>query len=158
LGAPRIFSKRGGEVSVRALQLERDLSSSLTINHIKSDMSTNAEIDIDEVVESGAAHIPGTQANYNTYLNKLKVCVAIAVKGGPYTAQLLQEHLSDVNIASFLHIIGRDFGYKPHVLKAASAALGSVLLKLEMPGLYHSRANYPKSHKMIKVRQSHSAL
>jgi hypothetical protein len=121
-------------------------------------MTTNSEIDIEAELANGLDHIPETQRSYDVYLNKLKVCVEIAVKGGPYTAKLLQEHLSDVNIAKFLIIIGRDLGYTPHALKSASAALGSVLLKLELPGLYTSRALYPKSQKLIKVRDTDTYL
>jgi hypothetical protein len=117
-------------------------------------MTTNSEIDIEAELANGLDHIPQTQRSYDTYINKLKVCVEIAVKGGPYTGQLLQEHLSDVNIAKFLHIIGKDLGYTPHALKSASAALGSVLLQLELPGLYLQRHLYPKSQKLIKVRDT----
>jgi hypothetical protein len=105
-----------------------------------------ADVDLDAVLAGGGINLPQTQKSYDNYLKKLKGFVEISNE-----TRLLPKHLTDTVIAKFLHVLGVHNSHKPCHLKAASAALGSELIRNGMPGIYTSNHLYPSTTIVIKV-------
>jgi hypothetical protein len=105
------------------------------------------DIDIAQVVKDAQINIPATQKSYSVYIKKFRV----ALKQKEDTP-IVAEFMTDDNIASFLFTLGNFNNHGPCHLKGASAALGTELVRLELPGIYTSKHQYPRTAIVIKVK------
>lgn len=113
-------------------------------------MSTAADINLEERLQDGDDHIPGTLKSYATYLKKFAKFVGATeyVLNGP---MIRVEFFTDELIAKFLISLGDEFNSKPHALKSARAALAYGLKVHALEDLNDFKHLYPLTQRVIEV-------
>lgn len=115
-----------------------------------SSSTTAANINLEERLQSGADHIPGTITSYSVYLKKFATFVETDEYdlNGP---MIRKEFFTDELMAKFLVFLGDEFDSKPHALKSARAALAHGLKMHAMEDINDFKHLYPLTHRVIEV-------
>lgn len=107
------------------------------------------DIAIEDVLAAAPPLMERTEQVYATYLRKFAQFVEV----GPANATGIidKQYYTDESIAKFVFEQGNQSSHKPHVLKGCLAAIGSALLKLELPGIFAMPHVYTKTNLVVKV-------